>query len=901
MDHGQVDRIQGPKIHVNAIEQDAQGTVWFTRSRIASPDDGALCKVLDKTMQCLGAADGVPLPYAEALAIDRSGDIWVASGDQLLRGRPGAFQAYPHPELNPAKTVSGIQSLSPRVDGSMLVGITRTGPGLGLQSLTGSTWHDAYSVPMPSSSWSVTATLVARDGTVWVGTANQGLFRVRRDGIDHFSETDGLSGNAVSSMYEDREGDVWVGTKRGLDRFRKLFVRTFSTSEGLAGDSVGSVTSSADGGVWVGNSGSLTYLKNGVATNYTTKEGLPGQRVTSLLEDSAKRLWVGVDADLYIFNDGRFRRILDHERKSSGVIVSIVEDTEHNIFVLAVRRPYALLRFDPSSESLQSAGLSIEPDAIAADPNGGLFIDAGKIGSAFVLDQRGKMDKWASHTVLRRYGFAFSSDGSKWAATLRGIEHFDQQDSRFLDKTNGLPCTQIFSVIFDQNENLWAYASCGLISISNAELSRFVADPKYSVTSHLFDVFDGALPNGADFSPVAARSTDGLLWFANGTDLQVVDPDRPKMDSPPPGVQIEAIVTRHTELKATSGMSLAPLTHDVDIRYTAPALGVPERIRFRYRLDGHDQEWQDTTSLRDAFYTDLHPGRYTFRVAATYGDGVWSQTESSLSFIVLPAWYQTRSFLVSCLLMLSLASVFSYQLKIRKVRREALARYEDRLAERTRIARDIHDTLLQTIQGSKMLADTALSQLTEVDAVQPRVQMLSNWLGNAVEEGRAALRSLRAPVIEQQTIETLLQDALDDCALSTKVKTSFRVNGNPVAMSVCVREEIYRIGYEAIKNACRHANGTHLDVTLNYAQAFQLRVKDDGTGIDPLVANTGRSGHFGLAGMRERTRFLRAELTVNSAPGSGTEITLTVPHSVLLEEARPSKTTRLLRLIRGER
>ena len=902
LEHGQVEKLAGPEVHVNSIRQDARGTIWFTRSRANPKTSGSLCKVVAKKIQCLTTADGVTLPYAEALAVDARGDLWVASSSQLLRGQGGIFEEFPHPELSAAATSNGIESLTPRADGSVLVGITRSGPGLGLQSLRDGTWHDAYTSPIPSSNWNVTATLVDRDGAVWVGTSDQGIFRVRNDGIDHFAETDGLSGNAVSRLYEDREGDVWVGTKKGLDRFRNLFVKTFSTAEGLGSDSVHSVAATAEGGVWIGNKGSLSRLRDGKVVNYVPRNGLPGQRVTALLEDHAKRLWVGVDADLYLFRQGHFTRVTDGKGHSTGAVVSIEEDTEHNIWVLASRRPYVLFRLPPTSHVLQVQPLDFSPDAIAADPAGGLLIDGGKHGTPLVHYQQGQLETWAPKTTIQRTTFAFSKDGSRWASTFRGVELFSRQGSHFLDTTNGLPCNHIFSVLFDQAENLWAYSECGLISIPNSELSRFKADSRYSIKPHLFDVFDGALPNGADFTPRAARSTDGRLWFANGTDLQEIDPNRVQLPAPVPNVLIEAIVARHVERPAVSGMKLAPLTRDLDLKYTAPELAVPERLRFRYRLDGHDQEWQDATSLRDAFYTDLKPGKYVFRVMSGDAEGNWSHQEGRFSFTILPAWYQTKTCLIVCLMFGSLLILLSYRLRIRLIRREAQARYDERLAERTRIARDIHDTLLQTIQGSKMLADTALVQMsTQASAeVRARLQMLSTWLGNAMEEGRTALRSLRTPVIEQQSLKNLLQDALDDCAMSGKITTDMKIVGEPASMSVCVREEVYRIGYEAINNACLHAKCTQLVVVLIYGEAFELQVKDDGTGIDSEFINEGRVGHYGLAGMRERARFLKASLTLKSSRGNGTEVLLRVPHSSLLENARPSVWSRFARLIRGE-
>ncbi|GAA3766832.1 sensor histidine kinase [Terriglobus aquaticus] len=895
---GQVEKLQGPDVHVNSIRQDVHGTIWFTRSRSTS---GPLCEVVGSKFHCLTAADGVTLPYAEALAADAKGDLWVASGSRLLRDHSGIFREFPHPELSAAETSNGIESLTPRADGSMLVGITRAGAGLGLQSLKDGIWHDAYSDPISSSDWSVTSTLVDRDGTVWVGTSDKGLFRIRQDGIDRFGESDGLSGNAVSSLFEDDEGDVWVGTKKGLDRFRNLAVTTFSTTEGLGSDSVHSVAASLQGGVWVGNKGSLSLLRDGKAINYSPKTGLPGQRVTALLEDHAGRLWVGVDADLYVLEKGRFTRVLDSEGHATGAVVSIEEDTEQNVWVLASRRPYALFRLSSASRALEVQPLGFDPDAIVADPAGGIFIDGGKHGTPLVHFQRGSTETWTPKTVIQRTSFAFAKDGSRWASTFHGVELFNRQESRFLDKSHGLPCNHVFSVVFDKLDNLWVYSECGVISISNSELSKFKTDSRYSVRSHLFDIFDGALPNGADFAPRLTRSTDGRLWFANGTDVQEIDPSHAQHAAAVPNAEIDALVARHVEQAAVSGVNLPALTRDVDLKYTAPALAIPERVRFRYRLDGHDKEWQDSTTLRDAFYTDLRPGRYTFRVVSGDADGNWSRKEAQFSFTILPAWYQTKTFLALCAALGSLVIVLAYRLRIRQIRREAQARYDERLAERTRIARDIHDTLLQTIQGSKMLADTALVQMSEHDQAKPRVQLLSTWLGNAMEEGRTALRSLRTPVIEQQSLASLIEDALDDCALSSKIITALDVAGEPTAMSVCVREEVYRIAYEAITNACLHSEGTRLDVLLTYGEAFELQVKDDGIGIASELVKEGRLGHYGLAGMRERARFLGAVLTFTGSPGEGTEVLLRVPHSRLLENARPSIWVRIARLIRGER
>ena len=391
----------------------------------------------------------------------------------------------------------------------------------------------------------------------------------------------------------------------------------------------------------------------------------------------------------------------------------------------------------------------------------------------------------------------------------------------------------------------------------------------------VFDAFDGVQPERAPFRS-AARSPDGRLWFVNLSLLQMIDPDHLVGNLLPPPVYIEEIrADRHGYL-AKDGLALPALTRNLEIDYTALSFTAPQKVHFRYKLEGRDSEWQESGSRRQAFYTDLRPGTYRFRVTASNNDDVWNTEGAAFKFSVAPAWYQTDWFWLACLATAILAGVALYRWRMRQVLNSFTARFDERLAERTRLARELHDTLLQSVQGSKMVADAALVSRKDSEHVRTEFARVAEWLGQAIDEARAALNSLRTTT-ETNDLGVSLRRATEDCRTYAAMEISFSVVGNAKGIHPIVRDEIYRIGYEAIRNACTHSMGTRLEVTLEYGQDLSLRVTDNGVGIDPQVLAYGKSGHFGLQGMRERATRIGGHLTLRSATGSGTEVSLVVP------------------------
>jgi hypothetical protein len=346
-------------------------------------------------------------------------------------------------------------------------------------------------------------------------------------------------------------------------------------------------------------------------------------------------------------------------------------------------------------------------------------------------------------------------------------------------------------------------------------------------------------------------------------------------------VRVEEVIADRKNYSPRKDLRLPPLTRDLEIDYTALSFVVPQKVRFRYKLEGRDTAWQEPGTRRQAFYNDLRPGRYRFRVIACNNDGVWNEAGATLDFNVAPAWYQTNWFRVLRVVSGLFIVVVLYKMRLRQIARSIGARFDERLAERTRMARDLHDTFLQTMQGSKLVADDALEPSTDPIRMRRAMEQLSVWLGRATQEGRAALNSLRTATTQTNDLAEALRRVTEDGLIPSSMAVTFSAVGDAREMHPIVRDEIYRIGYEAIRNACTHSAASRLEVELRYANGLALRVSDNGTGIDPVVADRGKDGHFGLQGMRERAARIGGKLTLVSSSSSGTEIKLTVPAGMI--------------------
>ena len=881
--------------YINSIYEDKEGVIWVARSRNR---EGGLCRVAESKASCYGPQDGIP-PYAGAITGDDSGNLWLGSSSRLTRWNPGSSTAYAPPGLKSAEGLNGIDALVAEPDGSIWVGITRSGRGLGLQRLAQGDWEPFVTSNFDSSTLIVNGLMLDRRNALWIGTEGDGVYRIHDGEVDHFRRADGLSSDAVVRFFEDREGNLWVATSEGIDCFRDLRVVNVSAREGLNGDQVGSVLASRDGTVWLGNHTGLNSVRGKSVSFIGPKNGLPGVSITSLLEDHAGRLWIGVDNGLFVYEGGKFTPIRRRDGSPAGVVIALTEDVDGNIWAEVTGQPRYLLRIQDRTVREEIPDTQIPTAvALAADPQGGIWL--GLYQGGLARYRNGQLETFPLQQIPKAkvYQLIVNQDGSVLGATAEGLVEWRNGKLQLLTDRNGLPCTSIGTIIFDRRADLWLYAKCGLLRITADQLQKWRGQPDAAIKVNIFDVFDGVQPGFPPFQPTAALATDGRLWFVNEKVAQVIDPADLVGNPTPPPVHIEDVIADRQHYAAGDGLRLPPLTRDLEIDYTALSLTVPQKVRFRYKLEGHDVDWQDAKIRRSAFYSDLRPGNYRFRVIACNNDGVWNEVGAALDFTIVPAWYQTLWFRILFVVSALFVIWILYRLRLRQVARALSVRFNERLAERTRIARELHDTLLQTVQGSKLVADDALERPDDSAHMQRAMKKLSGWLGQATQEGRAALNSLRTSTTETNDLAAGLRRAAEECLLNKSMAVKFSVAGGSRDMHPIARDEIYRIGFEAIRNACVHASASELEVSLNYAQDLTLRVNDNGIGIEPAVVTEGKAGHFGLNGMRERAERIGSKLTLVSAPKSGTEMTLVVPGNVIFRKASATRFERLKTILR---
>ena len=442
---------------INSILEDRNGTIWFVRSR-GSDAAGGLCRIIGVATQCYGKADGLPgADAAVTLVEDGLANLWIG-GRTVVRWKPGSSTTYNPKALKSHEGTDGVTGLAANADGFLWVGMAVAGRSLGLEQLEQGAWKSFVAPGFDSSALEVYTLFVDRKRALWIGTYKQGIYRIHGQKVDHFYSTDGLSSDAVRQFYEDREGNLWVATAKGLDCFRDVRVASFSTREGLSADEVDSVLASDDGTVWIGTSDGFDALHQGSISSIRAGQGLPGNQVTSLLEDHAGRLWVGVEKTMSIYNNGKFSRINRRDGSPIGVAVGMTEDVDNNIWVETIGPPRTLIRIQDLKVQEEFPAPRM-PDArkVAADPQGGIWL--GLMNGDLARYRHGKTEIFPfEHGEGSRVNqLIVNSDGSVLGATPIGVVAWKEGKQQTLSVRNGLPCDFVNALIEDVHGSLWLY------------------------------------------------------------------------------------------------------------------------------------------------------------------------------------------------------------------------------------------------------------------------------------------------------------------------------------------------------------------------------------------------------------------------------------------------------------
>ena len=491
----------------------------------------------------------------------------------------------------------------------------------------------------------------------------------------------------------------------------------------------------------------------------------------------------------------------------------------------------------------------------------------------------------------------------------RGLAFFDGDSFHPVVPMDAATFDPVWGIEEISDGSLWLSEFRGVVHIAAHEVVKFLADSSYRVRYELFDSFDG-LPGNVvlehfhdQWNAREVQGTDGRLWFAASDGIAWLDPANISRNLLPPPVSIRSLTADGKQYPYWSSAVLPPLTRNLQIQFTALSLSIPERVRFRYKLEGLDKDWQDVGTRREAFYTNLGPDKYRFRVIACNNDGVWNKTGATLDFRVSPAWYQTIWFRSFCVLAVALSLWVLYQLRLRQLARQFNMRLEERLGERTRIARELHDTLLQNLHGLMFQFQAANNVLHKnPDSAKQILASAIVETEEAIAESQDAIRGLRSEQMAQNDLAQLLTAMVNELASSQDANhnvPSVRVivEGEPRTLLPAIQDEVYRIAREVLRNVFQHASAHQIEAELRYDEhAFRLRIRDDGKGIEPEVLKQGkRAGHWGLPGVWERARRIGAKLEVWSDAGAGTEVQLTVPAALAYETSRDKSRFRLFR------
>ena len=666
-------------LHIFALVEDDEGSIWAGTS---GPSDGKLCEIRTGGVRCHPEMVGVDSGVF-GLHKDGKGSLWVELETGVWRWKPGPPQFYAVPGL-----VNGTrQGMADGEVGALLIATTSA-----VTRLTDGKAEVVYPFPAARRGFRRLAMLRDRDGGLWACPAGRGIVHIHQGRTDVFSESDGLSGDDIYDLFEDREGNIWVATINGLDRFHELPVVTYSSKQGLSDIPWGGILATKDGGVWFATLNGLNRLSRGQVTVYRQHKtergqevvgsGLPDDGVGSLLEDSSGRIWVSTLSGIGYLENDRFISAAVH----GGLVGSLTEDISRNLWI--ANRDVGLLRLSPHNELQEipwaTFGRKDPAVVLAPDPlHGGLWLGFSQGGIAWfrdghVLSSYSAADGLGAGPV---YQLRFDGEGTLWVATNGGLSRLKNGRIATLTRMSGLPCDAAQWTMEDDAQSVWLMMPCGLVRVARSELDVWAsAADKTARTIHatVFDSSDGlrTLAVVGDYTPRVAKSADGKLWFSVPDGISVVDPRHLPFNKLLPPVHIDQVIADRKKYRdnlsgdAPSNLRLPPLVHELEIDYTALSLVASEKVLFRYRLEGWDQDWQEAGTRRQAFYGNLPPRKYTFRVKACNNSGLWSEADTALDFSVAPSYYQTYWFRLSLLAAFIALLWAGYQMRVHQLQEQ---------------------------------------------------------------------------------------------------------------------------------------------------------------------------------------------------------------------------------------
>jgi len=876
---------------------------------------GAVSRLHRGRLTSFGERDG--LPPANRLAESRTGNLVAATTKGLSGFRDGTWQdagqewGYPGTECWSiwfdsqdalwAETERRVVYLpagsSQFVDPDMPLK-SHAGPADFAEARDGAVWMAelprlAHTIPRMNDRRPVSeiaggglALLVDRRGSLWFGTVGDGLFRVldptqiggrrieRGDPArETFTEKDGLLSDVILALLEDREGGVWVGSNRGLERFREGAFIPVATPGSLRSRIL---FPTRDSSVWTAayNVSDIERVRLGASETIRNSAFM----FTSLTQSQSGVFWSVADSGMYRMSGNRFVR-LPLRPSNARHLLDLTIDRDGTVWV-----------FDGSLGLLRLSGDSLVQVAPRGQPSfEHVYLFNDRPGRIWVGETRGP--SLFDHGTMRRFdassgapanvnGFFEDRGGDVWVFSDAGLSKADGDTFRTVYSH------AVYGIAEDDTGAWWLASRDGLLRFPPGEAARALADSEYRLTWRRFDQQDGlpGMITKGNTGTQVTRTADGRIWVATDSGVATIDPRALSQSIDAPPVLIETVRIDGRELPPAPVVTVPARSADLEIDYTAPVLSSPGRVQFRYQLEGSDETWHDVGARRRAHYSRLPPGRHRFRVAASNADSVWNGAAAELELRVLPAWYQALWFQGAMLLLIvgsGGAAAWAVQRRRHARAQQVLAgRYEATMAERARIAQDLHDTLLQGMAGVSMQLKAAEQALPDRPDIATETLIQVQQLTRAtLREARERVLELHEPGLAHADLAQALAAGGQGLVANTSIAFEVMTKGEPRGLSRALETAALLIGREAIANAVRHAKPRRIEVEVRFEpSALRVEVRDDGTGFTPEQADQAqRQGHLGLTGMQDRAARAGGRCEVQPRPGEGTIVTVELP------------------------
>jgi len=841
---------------VRTVYQDSKGQIWIGT-------DNGLFQFRAGRIERVDNSNGMPPIAVHAIHEDLQGRLW-AGGSKLLCLNGGTYQEY---RLAGEGSQNRVKSITQTRDGTMWVGTIG-----GLYSMVSGA--DSFR-KVKETSGTVRFLKETSDGTLWIGTIGHGIYKYWKREFSQMTAPESLPSNTVLNLFEDIESNIWVGTQAGMLRLSKTPIQTVTLPD--AGDyDAETVYQDPNGDLWIA-AANLFRFRDGKATRVRLP-GINGVRIRNVFRDNEGALWIGTEGrGVFRLSGTNLAHYMVKDGLVNNFIRAFLQGRDGSMWV-ATDEGVSRWRDGRFTNYQERDGLCyFSTRTLAEDRNGDIWVGTDRGVSHL---QGGHFARDAVTEALRHekiWAIREDSDGGLWFGTRTGglyrwrfgkLSHFTI--------AQGLASNSIYELLQDQRGNFWISGPNGISVINRRELDTIAENPSHPLSLTLYGISDGLETTqmyGAE-KPGGVVTSQGEVWFASNKGPVRVSLNPAPPEGPAP-VVIDSVLADGLQVPDLQKLSLNPDNAKIEVHYSVIQLRSQERVRFRYMLEGFDKNWTDASSRRVAYYTNLPPGSYQFRVEAFEMSAPQQIAESAVEIVQRPHFYRTAWFL-GCSLLLLAASVWGgYKFRMRQVH----SRFQAVLNERTRLAREMHDTLIQGCAGVSALLE-AHSSLhdSEPAAKDDLLSCVRTQLRTTINEAREAVWDLRHADGSATAIGPILGNMTQQVSHEFGVPVECRVSGKPFDLDQSTAHELLMVVREALHNAIRHGQPTrvHVDVGFEKKQ-FRVQVRDDGRGFDTAIASSQPNGHYGLVGIQERTKRIGGELILNSWPGSGTELTLSVP------------------------